>query len=94
MLVLLIALVDVHTLFVLFFHDYLSLLYVFSGASLAILKGIIFFLPGRDLFSLLDIIVCFFMLFLLFTNLWGMIYWPIAFYLIYKIIMSFGVIKS
>ncbi|MFW6285949.1 MAG: hypothetical protein ACOC16_02150 [Nanoarchaeota archaeon] len=93
MLIILFALVDIHTLFVLIFHEYLSNLYVFSGASFAILKGLLFFLPSRDLFSLLDIICGFFMLFLLITNLPNFICWTIIVYLVYKIIMSFGAIK-
>jgi len=86
------ALVDIHTLIVLLFNDFMSPLYIFSGSSFAILKGIIFYLPNRDLFSLIDIIVGFFMLFLLIGSLWNLIWWFIFLYLMYKIIMSFAII--
>jgi hypothetical protein len=93
MLILLFVLVDVHTLFVLFFHNHLSLLYVFSGASLAILKGLIFFLPGRDIFSFFDIVTGVLMLFLLFGELWMFLYVLIVLFLSYKIVMSFGALR-
>lgn len=85
-ILLLLTLVDIHTLFVLIFHDYLSGLYIFSGASFAILKGIIFYVPFRDKFSLADIIVGFLMLLLLITELFTFLWWMIALFLIYKII--------
>lgn len=90
MIILILALVDIHTLFVLIMHNYLPAIYVFSGSSFAILKGLIFYLPSRDLFSLLDIIIGVLMLFLLIGELFNIIWWVIAIYLIYKIIMSFS----
>lgn len=85
-LLLLLTLVDIHTLFVLIFHNHLSTLYVFSGASFAILKGLIFYIPYRDKFSLGDIIIGFLMLFLLITELFNFLWWIIAIFLGYKII--------
>lgn len=87
------ALIDVHTLIVLLFSDFMSPLYIFSGSTFALFKGLIFYLPNRDLFSLLDIITGFVMLFLLIGALWGIVWWTLFIYLIYKIIMSFGIIK-
>lgn len=85
-ILLILTLVDIHTLFVLIFHNYLSNLYVFSGSSFALLKGLIFYIPFRDKFSLGDVIVGFLMLFLLFTELFTFLWWIIALFLIYKII--------
>jgi len=92
-IVLLLALVDIHTLFVLLFHNYLSNLYVFSGASFAILKGLIFYIPFRDKFSLCDIIVGTIMLFLLVTELFDIITTIIVLFLGYKIIASLASLK-
>lgn len=92
MIVLILALIDVHTLFVLLFHNSLPALYVFSGSSFAILKGLIFYLPSRDVFSLIDIIVGFLMFFLLLGELWSFVWWMIFLYLTYKIIGSFAAI--
>lgn len=87
------ALIDVHTLIVLLFSDFMSPLYIFSGSTFALFKGLIFYLPNRDLFSLLDIVTGFLMLFLLIGHLYGIIWWSLFSYLMYKIIMSFGIIK-
>ena len=89
MILIVLALIDIHTLFVLLFHDYLSLIYVLSGSTLAIMKGLTFFIPSRDFFSLLDIIVGVLMLILVFGSMWSIIFWPILIYLLYKIILSF-----
>lgn len=88
MILWILMLIDVHTLFVLIFHEFLSLPYVFTGGSLLILKGLIFYLMGRDLLSLLDIIVGFIMLFLMFTTLWSFLWAILFFYLGYKIVIS------
>lgn len=92
MLIILFALVDVHTLFVLLFADYLSTVYVLSGSTLAIIKGMFFYIPFRNLFSLLDIIVGLIMLFLLLGNLWSIFWWPIFLFLVYKIVLSFAAV--
>lgn len=89
MILIILALVDIHTLFVLLFHNYLSTIYVLSGSTLAIMKGLTFFIPSRDLFSLIDIIVGVLMLILLLGEMWGIFFWPILIYLLYKIILSF-----
>ena len=88
MLLWILLLIDVHTLFVLIFHEFLSLAYVFSGGSLLILKGLIFYLQGRDLLSLLDIVVGFIMLFLMLTIFWNFIWAILFFYLGYKVVIS------
>ncbi len=93
MILWILALIDIHTLIVLMFNEYMSPLYIFSGSSFAILKGIIFYLPNRDFFSLLDIIVGVLMLFLLIGSLWNLIWWTIFLYLIYKIVLSFAIIS-
>lgn len=90
MIVLILALIDIHTLFILVFHNYLTPIYIFSGSSFAILKGVIFYLPSRDLFSLIDIILGVLMLFLLIGELFNFIWWIIFLYLTYKIVLSFG----
>ncbi len=91
MIFLLLTLIDIHTLFVLFFHEYLSFIYVLSGSTLAISKGLIFFITGKDLFSILDIISGLIMLFLLIGNLWTPIFWIIAAYFSYKIIFGLSI---
>lgn len=93
MMLLILTLVDVHTLFVLIFHNHLSPLYVFSGSSFAILKGLIFYVPYRDKFSFADIVVGVFMLFLLITELPSFLWWIISLFLIYKIVAGFAGIK-
>ncbi|MCA9486975.1 hypothetical protein H6501_02675 [Candidatus Woesearchaeota archaeon] len=90
MIILLLTLIDVHTLFILIFHSYLPSLYVFSGATFAFLKGLVFYLPTRDLFSFLDMFISLFVLFLLIGNLWWPIFFLILFYLLYKIVLSFA----
>jgi hypothetical protein len=92
MIIIILALIDIHTLFVLLFHNHLPAIYVFSGSSFAILKGLTFYLPFRDMFSLIDIIIGTLMLFLLLGELWNFIWWFILLYLIYKIISSFAAI--
>ena len=93
MLLLLLTLIDAHTLFVLIFYEYLSPIYIFSGTVFAFLKGGIFYLLSRDLFSLLDIIVSILILVLLFGTLWSFLYWIIFVYLAYKIIMGLIFLK-
>ncbi len=88
MILWLLILVDVHTLFVLLFHEFLPLVYVFSGGSLLILKGLLFYLQGRDLLSLMDIVVGFIMLFLMFTSFWSFLWAILFFYLGYKIVIT------
>ncbi len=89
MIIIALALIDIHTLFVLLLADTLPFIWVLSGSTMAILKGLFFYIPTRDFFSLLDIIVGLTMLFLLITTLHVVIFWMIFIYLIYKIIMSF-----
>jgi len=89
MLIIALALIDIHTLGVLLFHENLSFIWVLSGSTLAIMKGLLFYLPSRDIFSLLDMICGLLMLFLLLGGLWAIIWWAIFFYLSYKIFMSF-----
>lgn len=93
-ILLILTLVDIHTLFVLIFHNHLPALYVFSGSSFALLKGLVFYIPFRDKFSLGDVIVGVLMLFLLFTNLFPIIWWMIAIFLIYKIIAGLAATTS
>lgn len=91
MIIKVLALVDIHTLLVLLFSDYMSTTYILAGATFPIIKGIIFFLPSSDLFSLVDIIIGIIMFFLLIGPLWGFLWWIIFAYLIYKIILSFSI---
>lgn len=93
MMLLLLTLVDIHTLFVLIFHDFLSPTYVLAGSTFAMTKGIIFYLGSRDLFSMIDIIIGVLMLFLLIGNLFSFISWMIGIYLVYKIVMSLALFK-
>ena len=88
MLIYVLALIDIHTLFVLLFHSNLNYGYIFTGFSIAFVKGLIFFSIGRDLFSLIDIIISLLMLLLLFNIMPLIIKIIIALYLSYKIIMS------
>ena len=83
------ALVDIHTLFVLIFHNSLPFTYVLAGATFPIMKGLVFFLPNKDVFSFIDIVIGFIMLILLFGSLWSFVWWIIFFYLVYKILFSF-----
>ena len=83
------ALIDVHTLAVLLFHNYMSVTYVMAGATLPILKGLFFFITSGDFFSFLDILSGFLMFFLLIGGLWSFVWWFLFIYLIYKITMSF-----
>lgn len=81
-------LVDIHTLFVLLFSSTLPMHYVFTGFSIAFIKGLFFYLMGRDLFSLIDIIMSILMLLLLFGIMPLFLKLIIFFYLVYKIWMS------
>lgn len=92
MILKLLALIDIHTLFVLVFYQYLPFMYVLAGSTFMLAKGLLFYVPGKDLFSLIDIIVGCIMLFLLVGNLYFLIWWAIFFYLVYKIAMSFAVV--
>jgi len=83
---LLLTLIDLHTLFVFLTRNLLPLEYSFLGGSLSILKGLIFFLPTKDLFSFLDIIVGIIVLLSLIINIHIIISIIIVLYLIYKII--------
>lgn len=89
MLLILLTLIDIHTLLVLLFHNYMAPLYIFAGSSFALAKGTMFYLSSRDLFSLFDIIVGVLMLFLLIGDLFIPIKWIIGLYLTYKIILGF-----
>lgn len=89
MLLILLTLLDLHTLFVLLFWEYLSPLYVFAGSSFILLKGGLFYAIGRDWFSLLDVIIGVLMLLLLLGPLPAFIAWPIGIFLLYKIILGF-----
>ena len=93
MIIILFALIDIHTLFVLLFHSHLPAIYVFSGSSFAILKGLIFFIPTRDIFSLLDILVGCIMLFLLVAKLATFVNVIVGLFLLYKIVMSLAFLK-
>lgn len=88
MLIYFLALVDIHTLFVLLFHSSLNYAYIFTGFSIAFIKGLIFFSISKDLFSLIDIIISILMLLLIFSLMPMLVKALIALYLIYKIIMS------
>ena len=88
MLLYLLVLIDVHTLLVLLFSNSLSLAYIFTGFSLAFVKGLIFFLMGRDLFSLIDMIIAVLMLLLLLSIMPLILKIIIALYLLYKIVFS------
>lgn len=89
MLLIILTLIDLHTLFVLLFWEYLSPLYVFAGSSFILLKGIVFYAISGDLFSLIDLICGILMLFLLIGPLFSVITWVIALFLIYKIVLGF-----
>ncbi|MCH8519233.1 MAG: hypothetical protein LAT82_00570 [Nanoarchaeota archaeon] len=88
MLLYLLVLIDIHTLFILLFHNSLNIAYIFTGFSLAFIKGLIFFLMGRDLFSLIDMIIAVLMLLLLLSMMPIVIKIIIALYLLYKIFFS------
>ncbi len=90
MIVKILALIDLHTLFVLMFHDYLPLMYIVAGATFPFTKGLIFYLSSKDLFSFIDMLVGLIMLFLLVGSIWGFLWWIIFIYLVYKIILSFA----
>ncbi len=90
MIIILLALVDIHTLLVLLFHEYMGTVWVLSGSTIAIMKGLMFYIPGRDLFSLLDIITgCIMLSLLVFGGLWNFLWWSIFIYLSVKIMLSF-----
>lgn len=93
MLLLLLTLIDVHTLFILLFHEYLNGWYIFSGTVFAMLKGLVFYAISRDLFSLFDIITGILILFLLFGGLWSIFFWPVFFFLTYKVVMGLVFLK-
>lgn len=88
LLLYLLLLVDLHTLFVLLFSPFLPIHYIFTGFSIAFLKGVIFYIISKDLFSLLDIIMALFMLLLLFGIMPLFLKIIIFLYLGYKIYMS------
>lgn len=88
MIILLLVLVDIHTLFVLLFYNFLPFHYVLAGSTFPIMKGLFFFLPNRDLFSLIDIIIGLIMFFLLIGDLFSWVWWSIFIYLVYKIVLS------
>lgn len=92
LLIWILAIIDLHTLFVLLAFNYLPDMYVFSGSSFAMLKGLVFFIPSQDIFSFLDILTGFLMLFLLLGGMWSVLWWSLFVYLIYKLIMSFLII--
>ena len=81
-------LIDIHTLFVLLFSYFLPIHYVFTGFSIAFLKGIIFFAMSRDVFSFVDIVMALCMLLLLFGIMPLFLKILIFLYLVYKIWMS------
>ncbi len=89
LIVKLLALIDLHTLLVLFFADYMSTIYVLVGATLPMMKGLFFYLTSRDVLSFIDIIVGIIMLFMVIGDLWSFIWWTLVIYEIYKIILSF-----
>jgi len=91
LILLILTLVDIHTLFVLIFHNYLPLLYVLGGSTFAIIKGMIFYIPFKNTFSLIDIIIGITMLFLLIGELFSFIYLSIFIFLSYMILMSLSV---
>ena len=86
----LLALIDIHTLVIVVLHDYLPIYYLLSGTSLSIFKGLVFFFPTRDLFSLIDILIGIMILFMAFLDIWGFLWLLVVIYLSYKIIMSFA----
>ena len=92
MLVKILALVDLHTLFVLIFYNYLPFSYVLAGSTFMLTKGLLFSIPDRDVFSFIDILVGCIMFFLVIGSLYSIVWWAIFFYLIYKITMSFAII--
>lgn len=89
MLIYVLVLIDIHTLFVLLFYNSLPWYYIFSGFSLAFVKGLIFYIIGRDFFSLLDMIISVLMLLLLFSIMPLFLKIIIGLYLTYKIVFSF-----
>jgi len=94
MLILILALVDLHTLFVLLFHNYLPTIYILAGSTFPIIKGVIYYIPTKNLFSLADIIIGILMLTLLFANIWNFLTYIISGFLIYKIILSLSSLKK
>ncbi|MFT4244691.1 MAG: hypothetical protein ACMXYB_04540 [Candidatus Woesearchaeota archaeon] len=88
LLLYLLVLIDIHTLLVLLLSNSLGIAYIFTGFSLAFVKGLIFFLMGRDLFSLIDMIVAVLMLLLLLSLMPLILKILIAMYLLYKIVFS------
>lgn len=90
MIVKILALVDLHTLLVLMFHDYMPAIYILAAASFPFAKGLLFYLSSRDLFSMVDMIIGIIMLFLLVGTLWSFLWWSIFVYLAYKVILSFA----
>ena len=89
LIVKLLALIDLHTLLVLFFSDYMSTIYILAGATFPMMKGLFFYLTSRDVLSFLDIIVGIIMLFIVIGDLWNFIWWTLVIYETYKIILSF-----
>lgn len=83
------ALIDIHTLFVWVFYPLLPSHYVFTGATFSIVKGLIFMIPSKNLFSLLDIIVGLLVMLLFFTDMFLIVWWLVFLFLTYKIAMSF-----
>ena len=93
MFILIPTLIDIHTLFVLIFFEYLPPMYVLAGSTFAIIKGIFFFLPTRNSFSAIDIIIGIIMLFLLAGPLWDFLFWSIFTFLSYMIVLSIASLK-
>jgi len=86
----LLTLVDIHTLFILVFHNYLSIAYILTGSTFPIIKGILFYIPTRNFFSLIDIVIGVIMLFLLIGPLWNFVFWTLFLFLSYMILISIG----
>ena len=81
-------LMDVITLFIFLFNDYLPLFYVFSGIIIPLVKGGFFFLISQDLLSALDVLSGILMILFYLGVFSQAIWWIIIGYFFFKILMS------
>ena len=87
MILLILLLIDLHTLLLFLLYPYIPEIYTIHGALLIIAKGLIFFIPSREVFSLLDIITGLVLLLLLVMPVWGFLKVFLILFLCYKILL-------
>lgn len=86
----LLVLIELHTLFIIIFHESLSAIYLFSGFSFLFAKGLFFALLKKDPFSYADIVVSLLLLLLLVNLMPTFLLIILSVYLLIRTFMAFA----